>query len=289
MKLKLILLALSCCFVAITKAQKPKVDLNTIFVCIDSASYAQLFKNPFVKDTLFFCREQQTQTNLDSYNGKYAIGQAATLEFFRPVNAKTLGDKFGDVGIEFKTRKLNDLHAFINLAKLNKATYHFDTVKFEQDKQSINWYKEFTLKNNPAKENFEISILEYQQAYLKLLGFTPKEIATSMSYQSYNAKLAKGRKYPRQFQSINYINLTINAKELAYVKKMANILGLIEKGASFVSTDLTIDYNIKSDVSFRVNKIGINLIDSFAARSIPVSDHMKIDIIGHKATLAFDY
>ncbi|KQC00332.1 DUF5829 family protein [Pedobacter sp. Hv1] len=287
MKLKLILLALS--FPLIANAQKPKVDLNTIFVCIDSTTYAQLFKNAFVKDTLFFCKEQQTQTNLDSYNGKYAIGQAATLDFFRPVHSKTLGDKFGDLGIEFKTRKLKDLQTFINLAKLNKATYHIDTTKFEQEKQAINWYKEFTLNTNPAKENFEISILEYQPAYLKLLGFTPKEIAQSMSYQTYNAKLAKGRKYPRQFQNINYINLTINAKELAYVKKMANLLGLVEKGTSFVSADLTIVYHIKSDISFRVNKIGINLIDNFAARSISVSDHMKIDIIGHKATLAFDY
>ena len=69
------------------KPKQATIDCNTIFVCIDSLSYATLFDNPFIRDTLFICREQQTTTSNDAYTGKYAIGKAATLEFFKPVPA----------------------------------------------------------------------------------------------------------------------------------------------------------------------------------------------------------
>ena len=57
----------------------PKTDFNTIFICIDSISYKQLYQNKYIKDTLFFCREKQQETNTDSYTGKYLIGESSTI------------------------------------------------------------------------------------------------------------------------------------------------------------------------------------------------------------------
>lgn len=70
-----------------------KTECNTIFICIDSLSYEQIFSNVYVRDTLFFCREQTTKTLADEYTGKYAIGKAGNLEFFKPNNIDKIGNQ----------------------------------------------------------------------------------------------------------------------------------------------------------------------------------------------------
>ena len=42
--------------------QKNQMDVNNIFICIDSVSYQNIFKDPFIRNSLFVCREQTTKT-----------------------------------------------------------------------------------------------------------------------------------------------------------------------------------------------------------------------------------
>ena len=72
--------------------QQKSVDCNTIFLCVDSETYKNIFLNSFIKDTLFICQEISTNTNNDSYQGKYLIGKSATIELFQPKESGKFGD-----------------------------------------------------------------------------------------------------------------------------------------------------------------------------------------------------
>ena len=117
----------------------PKTDFNTIFICIDSISYKQLYQSKYIKDTLFFCREMQQETNTDSYTGKYLIGESSTIEFFQPKNTNQIGDHFGDWGIEFKTRKINILDEIIKKSNFLKLPIDTATTKTVLDSLPIPW------------------------------------------------------------------------------------------------------------------------------------------------------
>lgn len=171
-----------------------KTDFNTIFICVDSITYKNLFQNKFLKDTLFFCRESHQETNNNSYTGKYFIGESATIEFFQPQLSDKVGDKFGDWGIEFKTRKTRILENIIGNANLLKYAIDTFTTTF-LDSLTIPWYKTLSFKTSKN----ELSILAYQNEYLKYLGFTSDQINKSMTYKEFNHIISNGKKYPRQF------------------------------------------------------------------------------------------
>lgn len=45
---------------------KLQADCNIVFIGIDSLTYAALFLNKYIKDTLFICRQVSNQTNKDA-------------------------------------------------------------------------------------------------------------------------------------------------------------------------------------------------------------------------------
>ena len=112
---KIIYIALLLCvFISNGQYSQSKIDCNTLFVCIPAEDYTALFSNSFVKDTLFFCREESTKTNIDDYTGKYFIGEFATLEFLKPSDKNKFGDHLNDIGIEFKSRNIGILDSLKN-------------------------------------------------------------------------------------------------------------------------------------------------------------------------------
>lgn len=58
-----------------------KTDCNTIYICIDSISYEQLFSNAYVRDTLFFCQESTTKTLEEEYTENTRLVKLPTLSF----------------------------------------------------------------------------------------------------------------------------------------------------------------------------------------------------------------
>ena len=57
-------LLLFCCLPLYSQS---KMDCNTIFVCIEKDDYDALFKNSYIRDTLFFVKKaplKQQQTNI---------------------------------------------------------------------------------------------------------------------------------------------------------------------------------------------------------------------------------
>jgi len=285
MKRLLIFSGLFLSFVTFGQSKSlPKTDFNTIFVCVDSISYNQLFQNPFVKDTLFFCKTSNNVTNTDSYEAKYFIGESATIEFFQPKKTQQLGDNFGDWGIEFKTRKINTLKNLIEKSKALHISIDTAMVTTNFDGKSIHWYKTLGLKQ---RKN-ELSILEYQKDYLQSLGFTKSQINKSMTYKSYNSILSNGKKYPRQFAMVNYIKLFADKKRIADLLNFAKLNGCKRIGNTITNGETTIGFEEVAHLpDFQIQEIGLSLLDDQKFRREKISENILIEIIGKNAKIVF--
>ena len=270
-------------------AQKlePKFDCNTVFVCIDSADYEKLFSNTYIKDTLFFCRNNTTTTTTDNYSGKYFIGKSATIEFINPSANNNFGDHLYDVGIEFKPRKLGFLKKYIENAKAKNINFFIDSSQFTIDNTLINWYK--TLEVKPNSKQLQISLLEYQKKYLESMGFTNEEINTSMSFDSFNNILSGGRKYPRQFNAIKSVSIKVLQKDIVYLQNTAKMLGLEFSKSKIFDKDFILYYQVVTEaVKTGLSSIEISLVNSLPKQIIDISNTISVLVNGSKATINFN-
>ncbi|WP_395066809.1 DUF5829 family protein [Flavobacterium sp.] len=278
---KYVILLVTCIAFSQNKTVKLPIDLNTIFVTIDTDSYVKLFENSFVKDTLFLCKNVSNKTDKEDYSGKYFIGNSATIEFFSPMNTTLIGDTFGDVGIEFKTQKLNQLQLFKNkTTKTDLTTVIYDSIK-------LPYYESLTLKKTIP--NIEISLLEYQKEYLSNLGFTADQINTQMTFSQFNSIVSKGKKYPRKFNKIIALELNLEKKEFSYLKEALTQFGAILKNKTFKMNEITIKCSIKRKEHFRVKKIKLSLLENVKTKETIISEKIKIKTKDKEAEILFSY
>lgn len=263
-------------------------DCNTIFVCIDSASYQQLFTNAFIKDTLFFCRENSTATADDHYQGKYAIGKAATLEFFHPTVQNKQGDHFGDLGIEFKTRKPGRLDIVMKKATQLNIAVDSATTYLDNEDGRLPWYNTLSVKHPPAA--VEMSMIEYQPAYLQYMGFSESEINRVMTYACFNNKLSNGRKYPRKFNQFKSASVQITNGQLDYIRQFAALNNMRHGKGRFYTADFTLYYTIvKQAPAFPLTRIEISLTQKMKQRFIKITDHISLQVKDDTGIISFQY
>lgn len=212
---------------------KAKTDCNTIFVCIDSLSYESISSNAFIRDTIFLIKAQTTSTTDEVYFGKYLIGKLATIELFRLQKASGIGNRLGDFGIEFKIRKAGQLRAIIEKAEKSKMVIDTLTTKLSLTDTILPWYKEVVIKG----KNHTFSILEYQMQYLKYLGFNDSEIENEMNYEQFNSRISNGKTYPRQFNTLKSITLSINKNELESLRQYCKLNELEEGRNCFFNSE----------------------------------------------------
>lgn len=261
---------------------KSNIDCNTIFVCIKEEDYTTLFKNSFVKDTLFFCKENTTKTTTDEYSGKYFMGEFATLEFFQPSKNNKFGDYLNDIGIEFKSRKIGILDSIKNI----NAKVEIEQVYLESDAKKHLWYDALKLKEN--KTNLEFSILEYSAEELKMLGFTDDEIKKTISPTDFNKIVYGDHKYPRKFKSIKSITLEVNEIGLNYLKQLASNFDFSFNKNYIQCNDFRIYYKVKrKNHKTLLKSIEINLTESLPKKNITVSSNIKLLVSNKTAQIKF--
>ncbi|QBN19032.1 DUF5829 family protein [Flavobacterium nackdongense] len=281
--MKFIIITLLVVNVAFTQ-QRKLPDCNTIILCIDSETYNNIFTNSFIKDTLFICKEISTTTNKESYKGKYFIGKSATLELFQPNENGKFGDKFGDIGIEFKTKKIGEQLELIKKARKQGIALITDQIKLED---SIPWYSSIKLHDN--KTNLELSTIEYRSEYLEYLGFDKYEITHTMTYESFNKKLSKGRTYPREFSKFESINIKINTKDLKLLEEFCLLNNMRKKRNAFGSKDFTIYYTIDETMdTVEIVNLKLRLINTYKNREINISKKVVLKINKKSGTFFFN-
>lgn len=263
--------------VANAQIKKPKFDVNTIFVCIDAKTYDMLFDNPIIKD-IFIAKNAGTKTTNDDYQGKYLIGESATIEFFKPKPTKLFGDELSDIGIEFKTRKIGQLSHFIEIVK-DKAI-KTDSTFTESDGKKQAWYSSAERKTN----NLAFSLLEYDKTYLQDLGFTETEINTEMTYADFNKKISGGWAYPKKFISLSSVTIIANPVDIKEVVKTFEMFGLKKMGGkSYASQGFVIKTIVdKREKKIQLSKIGIKLNEPMPTKNYQIGESIKL-ITHHKS------
>jgi hypothetical protein len=266
---------------------RPTTDCNTIFICIDSSTYESLFKDSYTKDSLFIAKEQSTQTNSDNYNGKYAIGEAATLEFFKPKPTGQFGDHLGDFGIEFKTRKFGELNKIIEDAKTLNFAIDTQITNLSETDTIIPWYKTVQLLH--SKSNMELSFLEYQTEYLNYIGFEGDELTKEMTFSEFNSIISNGKKYPRLFKKITSITIKIDKNSFHEVEQFCKLNKMEKQGNSFANSDFKIITEISAgEHKAKIQKISLQLITEQKAKTIIISNNLKYIIDGNHCDLIFN-
>lgn len=261
---------------------KSNIDCNTIFVCIKEEDYAALFKNSFVKDTLFVSKENTTKTTTDEYTGKYFMGEFATLEFLQPSKNNKFGDHLNDIGIEFKSRKIGILDSL----KERNAKVEIEKVYTESDTEKHLWYDALKLKEN--KTNLEFSILEYSAEELKMLGFTDDEIKKNISPTDFNKIVYGNHKYPRKFKSFKSITLEVNELGLNYLKQIASNFDFRINKKFIQYHDFRIYFKRNKKLTQTVLKrIEINLTENLPKKSITISSNIKLLVSNKTAQIEF--
>jgi hypothetical protein len=260
------------------------MDCNTIFVCIEKVDYDALFKNSYVKDTLFFCKENTTKTTTDEYSGKYFMGEFATLEFFKPTTKAKFGENLNDIGIEFKTRKSNELERIV--LDNSKNSFAKEQIYSAEDGTDSLWYT--SIRSKQTKSNLEVSVLEYSPVYLEQLGFSKAQLNQEMSPEQYNKVVYQGNAYPRKFKSLQSVSIEINPKYSKYLKHIAQNFNFKMSENSMDCGDFTMYFHWNKMTQKTVLKnIVINLTDSVPEQEIRVSPNCTIFISDQTADIKF--
>lgn len=252
---------------------------------MDSISRNAIFSNSYLKETLFFCKVETTTTNVQTYSGLYLIGKSATLEFVQPQKGDKIGDKLGDFGIEFKTRKLGQLDVVFENCKKNHFKVDTLMIKFNQSDTLLPWYKELSFK----KRNFELSVLEYQKEFLKYLDFNDNEISNEMTYEQFNNHLSGGRKYPRQFNKMKSVTVLINKNELQAFQQFCTINQMKKSKNSFYNDDFTINYIVsKTTIKTAIKKIEVEFINPQPQQKIQLTKQLQFEVNGSSGQFIFN-
>lgn len=280
---KIIYIALLLCvFISNGQYSQSKIDCNTLFVCIPAEDYTALFSNSFVKDTLFFCREESTKTNIDDYTGKYFIGEFATLEFLKPSDKNKFGDYLNDIGIEFKSRNIGILDSLKN----SNSNVDIEKVYIESDTEKYLWYDSLKLKKN--KTNLEFYILEYSAEYLKQLGFSETQLLEDISPSKYNEIVYKNKAYPRKFKSFKSISIEVDSKGKKYLKQIAQQFKFKFYENFIDCKDFTIYYKLNKKIKNTILKnIEVNLTEPLSNKEIVLSKTITISISNKNAKIIF--
>lgn len=110
-----------------------------------------------------------------------------------------------------------------------------------------------------------------------------------MSYEEFNTKLSNGKKYPRQFNKIKSVTVTIDKSKLSEYRAFCELNGLRQKNKySYANDDLEMNFELKKKPGLaRINKISLELIETQNDRYIEVSDKIIIKVSGKICEIFF--
>lgn len=269
------------------------VVINHIFFCIDSATYENLFKHDFIRNIFANTSETSVKTLNDSWTGKYLMGRQSYIEVFASNSYKgknpQLGDKFGDLGIAFKTMKPGDINKIDTLIKADKKNTRLKLNEYESDGNIIPFTYNLYLVNDELEETFRPYADEKTTECLKFAGFNESEINSGITEEQFREKI-RGKKYEKLFDNIEKIELILTNKEFEYLAETLKYFGFSQTHHQFTNDQIEISCSIQDDRKYKLKAIYFTLLSSTDnSISIEVSSHLLFRANGKKASFEFKY
>lgn len=287
----LIILGVSC-FGQTYSQTKGLVEINHVFVTVDSTTYHELFRNDFLTNVLALTRESSSATKNDSWTGKYIYGRNAFLEFFSAAKVRNLdaqlGDRFADLGLAFKTRKSGDLDRLKRRMDSLKLPIHVETTEAEVEGKPYKWNHILFVDRPQLHDNFRPYVEEKTKDLLRLRGFTEEEISQELTEEAFRERV-RGRKYTRLFDRIRSIQLNLTAEEFGYLGETLHGLGFSQKEHTFSNGELLIECSVSKEVRFRIRSIELSLSEHVVANQWRIGHHLTLITEGQVARFTFNY
>lgn len=269
-----------------------KVDINHIFFCVDSVTHQNLFKHEFIAKVFANTREASSKTLTDSWTAKYLFGRDSYIEVFASdSNKKTnpqLGDKFGDVGIVFKTKKLGDIHKINRLMRTNKQDTQLTLNEYDSSGKIIPFNYNLYISNADLQETFRPYVEERTMEFLKLRGFSEDEIKAGITQEQFAEKF-RGKKFEKLYDNIEKIELTLTEKEFGYLAETLKYFGFTQLGYRFAIDGLEVICSIQQNRKYKLKAIHFTLLNKTDDIKIKVSNNLTFKASGTKASFQFDY
>lgn len=269
-----------------------KVVVSHIFFCVDSITYQNLFHHDFIAKVFAYSREQSTKTVTDSYTGKYLMGQRSYIEVFEPVPQKDkpeLGDKFGDVGLVFRTKRPGDLNKLDQVIKADQKNATFKLIEYEDSGKIIPFNQNLYLSHAGLQETFRPYVEEFTFEFLKLCGFNEGEIRSGITEEQLREKW-RGKKYEKLYDNIEKIELMLTKDEFEYLAETLKYLGFSQNGYRFTNEALEIRCAVQQNRSYKLKAIHFKLLSKISdAKKIEISKNLTFTASGIQASFQFNY
>jgi len=249
-----------------------------------------LFHHEFIAKIFANTRELSSKTLTDSYTGKYLMGQQSYIEVFKPdykQGKPELGDKFGDVGIVFRTRK-PDIKRLNQLIKADKKEVTLKLVEYEDSGKIISFNQNLHLSNAKLQETFRPYTEEFTVEFLKLCGFNESEIKSGITEKQFREKI-RGKKYEKLCDNIEKIELTLTRDEFEYLAETLKYLDFSQNGYQFTNNGLEISCSVQQNRSYKLKAIHFKLLNQTDDINIEISKTLTFRASGLKASFQFNY
>jgi len=266
------------------------VVISHIFFCIDSVSYQNLFNNDFIAKAFAYSSESSSKTLTDSWTGKYLNGRQSYIEVFKTADNKTrpqLGDKFGDVGIVFRTKKPGDIQKINDQIKIDKRDDSLELMKYESGGKIIPFNYNLYLSND-LQETFRPYAEEFTTDFLKLCGFNESEINGGITEEQFREK-RRGKKYEKLYDNIEKIELTLTREEFEYLAASLKYFGFAQLGNRFNNGGLEIICSLQQNRKYKLKAIHFTSLSKTEDRNIEISKNLTFKASGTTASFEFNY
>jgi hypothetical protein len=268
-----------------------KTGISHIFFCIDSVSYNNLFNHEFIAKLFANTSESSGKTLTDSWTGKYLNGRQSYLEVFEPNETKEhpqLGDKFGDIGLVFRTNKPGDIQKIEARIKGDKIETQLELMKYESDGKIIPFNYNLYLSMPSLQESFRPYVEEFTVDFLTLRGFTNTEIKAGVTEEQFREK-RRGKKYEKLYDNIEKVELALTGEEFASLSGLLKYIGFSQTGNRFTNNGLEIQCSVEENRPYKLKAIYFSLLKESKNISIEISKNLSFNATGSKASFQFNY
>jgi hypothetical protein len=266
------------------------VVVSHIFFCIDSITYQNLFHHEFIAKVFANTRELSSKTLTDSYTGKYLMGRQSYIEVFKPdykEGKPEHGDKFGDVGLVFRTTK-PQINKIDQLIRADKKDANLKILEYEDSGKIIPFNQNLYLSNAELQETFRPYLEEFTVEFLKLCGFNESEIKSGITEEQFREK-RRGKKYEKLYDNIEKVELTLTEKEFEYLAETLKYFGFAQTGHRFTNNNLEIICSIQNKRKYKLKAIHFTLLSKTDDITVEVSKNLTFKASGTKASFEFNY
>jgi hypothetical protein len=269
-----------------------KVGISHIFFCIDSVTYNNLFQHEFIQKIFANARETTSKTLTDSWTGKYLMGRRSYIEVFAASvdspRRTELGDKFGDAGIVFRTKKLGDIDRINLLMKTDMKESSLKQNESDFDGKIVAFNYNLYLANADLEETFLPYVEERTMDFLKLCGFSETEVTAGITEEQFREKI-RGKKFEKLYDNIDRIELTLTNKEFEYLAETLKYFGFLRTGHRFTNSALEIVCSIRQNRKYKLKAIHFTLLSNVEDVNIDVSKTLSFRASGSRASFHFHF